>query len=107
MDVKAFVSRLELCCKEKGLTRTSFAKDFGIPESTIRNWIRNGNMPSAEIVYNMSKYFNVPMEYLIGGKESPLGDAEIIMFLKMQKLSATQKKMLITVADSLIKQDES
>ena len=106
MDVKKFIDRLVLCCNEKGLTRTTFAKEFGIPESTIRNWIRNGNMPSAEIVYNMAKYFNVPMEYLIGGKESPVGDAEIIMFLKMQKLSAAQKKILITVADSLIAQKD-
>ena len=86
---------------------TTFAKDFGISESTIRNWIRNGNMPSAEIVYNMAVYFGVPMEYLLNGTESKVDDADFVMLLKMKKLSAEQKKMLIAVADSLINQKDN
>ena len=50
--VEDFIKRLELCCKEKGMARTKWAKEFGISEATIRNWIRRGNMPSAEIIYN-------------------------------------------------------
>jgi len=107
MNVNDFLDRLAICIKEKGLNRTTFAKDFGISESTIRNWIRNGNMPSAEIVYNMAVYFGIPMEYLLNGTESKVDDLDFVMLLKMKKLSAEQKKMLIAVADSFINQKDN
>lgn len=103
LDVNEFVKRLELCCKEQGLTRTTWAKKIGFPESTIRNWLRNGNMPSAEIVYNFAQYFGVPMEYLLTGDESKLDDIDFVMLLKFKKLSAEQKKMIIAATDSLLK----
>ena len=107
MDVKDFVNRLEMCCKEQGTTRTAWAKKIGFPEATIRNWIRNGNMPSVEIVYKFANYFGVTMEYLLNCPESKVDDTDFVMLLKMKKLSAEQKKMLLTVADSFIKQNEN
>jgi transcriptional regulator with XRE-family HTH domain len=103
LDVNEFVKRLELCCKEQGLTRTTWAKKIGFPESTIRNWLRNGNMPSAEIVYNFAQYFGVPMEYLLTGEETKLDYIDFVMLLKFKKLSAEQKKMIIAATDSLLK----
>ena len=103
LDVNEFVKRLELCCKEQGLTRTTWAKKIGFPESTIRNWLRNGNMPSAEIVYNFAQYFGVPMEYLLTGEETKLDDIDFVMLLKFKKLSPEQKKMIIAATDSLLK----
>lgn len=106
LDVNEFVKRLELCCKEQGLTRTTWAKKIGFPEATIRNWIRNGNMPSAEIVYNFAQYFGVPMEYLLTGDESKLDDIDLVMLLKFKKLSEEQKKMIIAATDGLLKNDK-
>jgi transcriptional regulator with XRE-family HTH domain len=103
LNVNEFVKRLEICCKEQGLTRTTWAKKIGFPESTIRNWLRNGNMPSAQIVYNFANYFGVPMEYLLKGEESKLDDIDFVMLVKFKKLSAEQKKMIIAATDSLLK----
>ena len=86
MDVKDFINRLDMCCKAQGLKRTQFARDFGIPESTIRNWLRNGNFPN--------------------GTETEIDDTDFMLLLKIKKLSAEQKKMLAVVADSLINQKE-
>lgn len=101
MDVSGFIDRLTACCKEQGLTRTSWAKKFGISESTIRNWIRRGTLPSADIMYNIAKYFNVPIEYLISGEESTLDDIDFIMLLKFQKLDSEKKKIALSIIDSL------
>ena len=106
MKAKAFLDRLALCIKEKGLNRTTFAKDFGIAESTIRNWIRNDYIPPADMVYKLANYYGVPMEYLIAGKEAELDDTDFLILLKIKKLSAEQKKMLLVVADSLITQEK-
>ena len=103
LDVNEFVKRLELCCKEQGLTRTTWAKKIGFPESTIRNWLRNGNMPSAQIVYNFATYFGVPMEYLLSGEDKNLDDTDFVMLLKFKKLSVEQKKMILAATDSLLK----
>lgn len=107
MDVKDLVNRIELCCKEQGTTRTAWAKKIGFPESTIRNWIRNGNMPTVDIVYKFANYFGVSMEYLLNCPEADIDDTDFLILLKMKKLSAEQKKMLIAVADSLINQKDN
>ena len=107
MKAKGFLDRLAFCIKEKGLNRTTFAKDFGISESTIRNWIRNDYIPPADTVYKLANYFGVPMEYLIVGNETELDDTDFLILLKIKKLSAEQKKMLIAVADSLITQEKN
>lgn len=101
MNTKDFVNRLEMCCKQKGITRTQFAHDFGIPESTIRNWLRNGNFPSAKILYNMAQYFGVPMEYLLTGDETKLDDTDFVMLLKFMKLSPEKKKIAISLIETL------
>ena len=103
--VEDFIKRLSLCCQEKGMTRTEWARDFGISEATIRNWIRRGNMPSAEIVYKIAKYFGVPIEYLLDGKEYPIDDETFMMILHFQKLTPAKKKILLTVAESLTKKE--
>ena len=78
MDVMDFINRIEICCKEQGTTRTAWAKKIGFPESTIRNWIRNGNMPSVEIVYKFANYFGVTMEYLLNCPESEIDDTDFL-----------------------------
>ena len=47
------------------------------------------------------------MEYLIAGNETELDDTDFLILLKIKKLSAEQKKMLIAVADSLITQGKN
>ena len=106
MNVNDFINRLEMCCKEQGTTRTAWAKKIGFPEATIRNWIRKGNFPSVDIVYKFANYFGVTMEYLLNCPESEIDDTDFLMLLKMKKLSAEQKKMLLAVADSFINQSE-
>ena len=106
MNINDFINRLEMCCKEQGMTRTAWAKKIGFSESTIRNWIRSNRLPSVDIVYNFANYFGVTMEYLLNCPETEIDDTDFLMLLKMKKLSAEQKKMLLAVADSFINQSE-
>ena len=106
MDNKKLIERLEICYKEKGLTRTAFAKDIGIKESTIRNWSRKDSIPSVANIYEIAKYFGVPMEYLLGVEDSPIDDDEAAMILKMKKMPAERKKHLLAIADTFINLDK-
>lgn len=53
-----------------GLTRADLSRATGIPESTIRNWIR-GTAPQAEPLYKVARFLNVSLEYLITGQDAP------------------------------------
>lgn len=89
-----FTDKLELCYKARNYDRVHFANKIGVPESTIRSWIRIGNYPPADILYKISKFFGVPMEYFMDGGESSFSDKEIALILKMRKLKDEQIKML-------------
>lgn len=106
MDISTFINRLNIACTNKGLTRTEWARDFGISEATVRNWIRNGNFPSVDIVYNIARYFGVSIEYLIGVDEPEIEDIDFLILTKLKKLSEEQKKFLIAVEDSLLKEEK-
>ncbi len=89
-----FTNKLETCYKARHYDRTSFAKAIGIPESTIRNWIRSGFIPSAEIVYKISKFFGVPMEYFMDGGEISFSEREVALIIKLKTLSDEQLRMI-------------
>ena len=86
--------KIEACYKAIGKDRTHFAQEIGVPESTIRNWKRYNSIPAADVLYKISKYFNVPMEYFIDGSENPLSDKEIATIIKLRKLTDEQLNMI-------------
>ena len=106
MEITTFINRITIACKEKGLTRTEWARDFGISEATVRNWIRNGNFPSVEIVNRIASYFGVSMEFLLGIDEPKIDDIDFLILTKLKKLTPEQKKLVIAVEDSLFKEQE-
>lgn len=59
-----------------GFTRADLCRATGIPESTIRNWIR-GTAPQAAMLYKVAHFLNVSLEYLITGKNPPPKEAKI------------------------------
>lgn len=98
--------KIEACYKAVGKDRTHFAQEIGVPESTIRNWKRFNSIPAADILYKISKYFNVPMEYFIDGSENPLSDKEIATIIKLRKLSDEQFKMISYMIEKFITDNE-
>lgn len=59
-------NRLEQLRKEKGFTRESFAKYIGIPYSTLRNYESGTYEPRMEFWIQMSQYFEVSLDYMLG-----------------------------------------
>ena len=100
-----FSDKLEACYEAQHYDRTNFAKKIGLNESTIRNWIRNGNLPPADILYKIAKFFGVPMEYFIDGEESGFTDREIVLLLRMKTLSEEQIKTISLFIDTLYEEN--
>ena len=106
MKNSIFVEKLELCCQTRGIKRTTFCKDFGINEATVRTWIRNGNYPQADVLYRISQYFGVPMEYFMDGSENPFSDRELVLLVKTKSLSDEQVRMLLLMAEKFAEENE-
>ena len=94
-----FTDKLKACYESQGLDRTHFAEKINISESTIRNWIRFGNIPPADTLYKIAIFFNLPMEYFIDGTETPIKDNEIAFIIKMRDLTEEQLKMVSFIVD--------
>ena len=97
--MSSLADKIEACYKTIGKDRTHFAQEIGIPESTIRNWTRKDSIPAADLLFKISKYFNLPMEYFFDESENPLSDKEISTILKLRKLSDEQFKMISYMID--------
>ena len=59
MDLmEKFEKNLRLMIKEKGLTQSQFAKNIGVGDSTVSDWLIKHKEPSATTVYKITKELN-------------------------------------------------
>lgn len=61
-----FKDRLKLLRKEKGLTQEELSRTIDIPDSTIRRYETEGNVPKRERLEIIADFFDVSIDYLIG-----------------------------------------
>lgn len=57
---------LKMLREEKGLTQASMAKNLNLSPSTIGMWEQNRRSPDSESLKNLSDFFNVSIDYLLG-----------------------------------------
>lgn len=69
MNIK---ERIQDLCKKKGVTANQAEKDLGVSASYISKLDKSA--PTAFTLYNMAKYFDVTMEYILMGEEKPAHD---------------------------------
>lgn len=63
---KTFCTRLKILRLEKNLTLEQLGLIFNVTKQTISRWETGDRLPSIEIVYMLSEYFNVTTDYLLG-----------------------------------------
>lgn len=68
-DLMQFAERIKALRMEKGVGQNKLAKDLSLSNASISYWETGKQIPSAEVVYKLAKYFNVSADYLLGLKE--------------------------------------
>lgn len=58
----------ERLLQEKGVTTAEVCQATGIGQATISTWKRRRGVLGAEYLLKLAKYFQVPMEYFLGGE---------------------------------------
>lgn len=64
---KAFSSSLKEAMNERGITNYKLAKDLGISQSSVANWI-GGHLPSPRMAFRVARYLGKPLDELIGNE---------------------------------------
>lgn len=65
-------NKLQLLMDEKGLERNETANCAGLRRATLTLWKQNRKNITANELYLLSRYFNVPMEYFISERKVPV-----------------------------------
>lgn len=61
-----FPQRLKELRKEKGLKQQELAEHFKVSKSAVSGWEVGRNQPNYDILIEMSIFFEVTVDYLIG-----------------------------------------
>lgn len=80
MEVLDIIKQL---CKEKGVSIAQLESELDFGNGSIAK--SKGNM-SAERMYQVAKYFKVPMEYLMTGKTIQEADDEVAIIRQQQSI---------------------
>lgn len=97
-----FIKRLKALIDETGLNNNKVLSDLGLNKNAINNWEKRQNIPDGKTLFEIAKYFNVSMEYLIGETEertSNLSEDEKRLITAYRDQSEEGKKMVRKLLD--------
>ena len=92
-----FVKRLDQLVNEKGIKRSKFLSDLKLNKNSFINWEKRKNIPDGITLYEIAKYFDVSMEYLIGATNehrSQLSEEEKRLLAAYREQSEEGKKII-------------
>lgn len=69
MANKVFSERIKKLRIDSNMTMDALAKKLNITKSRISMWENNGTVPREEILLELSKLYNVSIDYLLGNDE--------------------------------------
>lgn len=66
MDWAKFRARLKKLRENKRLSAESVSLNMGLDKNCFWLWERGKRKPNTESIYNLSKYFNIASDFLLG-----------------------------------------
>ncbi len=68
-DRTRFAERLKELRADKNIGQNALAKALDLSNASVSYWETGKQVPSAEAVYKLARFFNVSADYLLGLKE--------------------------------------
>lgn len=104
------MERIDSLLRERNLKR-SVLYDLGIPQQTVSNWKKRGNLPTLDVAEKIADFFELSLDELIQKpkkhKDIILGNTEINLFKKFSILSQEDKQIVENLIDGLYKKYEN
>lgn len=57
------------CRKEKGISQEELARQINSKPTTVASWEQGKSLPSIDMLYRLSKYYQKSIGYMYGEKE--------------------------------------
>jgi transcriptional regulator with XRE-family HTH domain len=57
------------CRKEKGMSQKQLAEVLNSKETTVASWEQGKSLPSIDMLYRLSKYYNKTIGFMYGEKD--------------------------------------
>lgn len=91
--------------EEKNISQKEFAKSLNIAQTTLNGYIKNRRQPDFETVKSMAFLLGVSTDYLLDYHDgnNNLSLQELSLITKMRKMSISQRQLLHSIADCIIK----
>lgn len=85
--------------KAKGLTLEQAAAEYGVHFNSISKWENGKSEPSSELLIQLSKYYGIPLNLLLGVNEvNSFDDSQLFfMFQSYKQLNSEDKKKFIKI----------
>lgn len=89
--------------QRRKMTQADLANVLGITQQAVARWESNKSAPDIETLKELSKYFNVSTDYLLGQdiKSNPLSKEQITLLKDFDSLSKDGRDILLGVLKSL------
>ncbi len=94
-----------MLCNQKGISLSRAAEDIRLNRAAVAKW-KKGAIPGGDTLSKLSDYFEVPIEYLLTGKENAPttgGDDELQEYLEELR-SRPEKKALLSITKNATKE---
>lgn len=108
-----FGKRLKNLRENAGFTQEQLGKKLNVVKSNISMYENGTRIPNADILEQLSKIFDVSIDYLLGKTdvkkyESPYDDElEKVLFSKAKELNTEEKKAILNVINAIKKDVDS
>lgn len=105
-----FGKRLKNLRENAGFTQEQLGKKLNVVKSNISMYENGTRIPNADILEQLSKIFDVSIDYLLGKTdvkkyENPYDDElEKVLFSKAKELNTEEKKAILNVINAIKKE---
>lgn len=90
-----FASKLRAVFGDSGLKQSEAAEKLGVSRQTFNNWLNGQNQPDYSYLIQISKFFGVSCDYLLGVSDAKTLDIDISSCCKLTGLSETAVRNII------------
>ena len=97
-----FSERLKFLRKKAGMTQIELATAFNIANGTVGNWETGKRLPDYEMLKEISAYFSVSIDYLLGNDINPhnvqhvqQSMEEAVILKQLSELTPDEKKKVL------------
>ena len=94
IDYKAIFKRIKWMVENDPRPQKELAEYLDKTRQVFYDWQNSKCNPTLVDLFKISKYFGVPLEYIISGEESPIDDATAAFIVSTQGLKEQQKKII-------------